>query len=128
MELNTMSSTSISVLRHLEGRIVHPVCLGVITLRVHLIDFGSHHLLEERRELFNLLLVLLSANHVDRPSSIELLHQVQTFWVVDPVLIPAVDKLILEQGCLLGLDAALSLEVSPDEFGDDHALWWNSHF
>jgi hypothetical protein len=84
-------------------------------------------LLEECRELFYLLLVLLCANHIDGPSSIELLNQVKTLRVVDSVLVPAVYQLILEHGGFLGLDTALSLEVSPYELGDDHALWWNSH-
>ena len=107
-------SVCFSVLGHLEWAVVHPVSLGVSALHVHLIDFGGHQLLEVSWVLLYLRRVLFATYHVDGPASVILRHQVQTFGMVDAVLLPAINQFVLEHRCLLGRDASLSLEVPSD--------------
>ena len=126
--MGVIRGSLISVLGHLKWAVVHPVGLGVSALHVHLIDFWCHQLLEVGWVLLNLRRVLLTTDHIDGPASVILRHQVQTFGMVDTVLLPAVYQFVLERRCFLGGDASLSLEVSSDKFRHNHAFWWDTHF
>ncbi len=90
--------------------------------------FGGHQLLGVSGVLVYLRRVLFATYHVDGPASVILRHQVQTFGMVDAVLLPAINQFVLEHRCLLGRDASLSLEVPSDKFRHDHAFWWDTHF
>ena len=97
-------------------------------LVVHFVILGSHQLVKHTWVLFDLLFELIAVIKIDRPSQIVLGHQVVALWMVDSILLPAVDEFFLECDGLVALDeSALALEVTSDKFVENDSLRWIAH-
>ena len=104
----------LSVFGHLELPVGEPVGLAVGTPFVHFIHRRSQHVRVMLRVLSHLLGVFFSCDHVECPSAVEFGHEVVAFGVVDAVLGPALDELVLEERGLLRADIAFILKEPPD--------------
>ena len=91
----------LSVLGHLERAVLNPGPFRVLTLEVHVIQGGCQQILEMRGVLCDLLLILLLRDQIYGPTLVHFGDQVHALGVVDTVLLPALDQLVLELLCLL---------------------------
>lgn len=94
----------------------------MLPAEVHLVESWRDEVLEMRRVLGDLLLVLLSRDHVDTPSHVKLRNQMNALRVVHSMLLPALDKLVFELLGLLRENIRSLLEIATNEFLIDNAL------
>ena len=98
------------------------------SLVVHFVKLWAHQVVEVGGELLHGSLIPLLRCELERPAAVHFTHQVIALGVVDAIVFPTLDDLILELASFLtGLDAALLLKVASDQFCEDDSFRWISH-
>lgn len=100
----------------------------MLSLEVHVVELRCQNVLEVRRVLRYLLLVLLFGDHIEGPASVQLRNQVHTFRVVDPVLLPALNEFVFEFLGFFRKDVRTLFEVATNQLLVDHALRRVTHY